>query len=269
MNAFGISVSSLHNAPFISHHFCADHVLQLTAVKGFSGDIQDAIPHPVDDMEDTTMLALKKARALVTYFHSSAIASQKLADAQKAMNPNCTVLKLVCDIKTHWWSTHSLLERLLHLTDSLIYVVSQEFQFREHANTLTTLELMKLSDEDFQSFAQCIFPFKDAQKALEGESYVNLSLLPLKINDLHLSLSTCEASVDKDAGPNLYQLIQMMVCDFNSRRGDECTYSRVVVRVTRNRQLGIPSYAFWATALDPRTTKKLTKGLNHEDVDAV
>ncbi len=182
------------------------------------------------------------------------------------------MLKLVSDVKTRWWSTHSLLERLLHLKDSLIYVVDQEFRFREHANTLTTLELIKLSDEDFQSLRNVFFvltPFKDAQKALEGERYVNLSLLSLAISNLRLSLSTCEAYVDKDAEPNLYQLIQTMVSDFNSRWGDECTYSKVVVRASRNRQLGIPTYAFWATALDPRTKKKLTKVLNREDGDAV
>jgi hypothetical protein len=39
MNAFGISVLSWPNSPFIRHHYCADHVLQLTAVKAFTGEI--------------------------------------------------------------------------------------------------------------------------------------------------------------------------------------------------------------------------------------
>ena len=129
MNSFGISVSSWPTAPFIRHHYCADHVLQLTAIKAYSGDIQDAVPHPVDDEQDTTISAIKKARALVTYFHSSAIASQKLADAQRSINPNGIVLKLISDVKTRWWSTHSLLERLLHLKEALKFVFAQEFRF--------------------------------------------------------------------------------------------------------------------------------------------
>jgi hypothetical protein len=42
-------------------------------------------------------------------------------------------------------------------------------------------------------------------------------------------------------------------------------YSNDVVRASRRRQVGIPTYAFWAAALDPRTKKKLSKQLIAED----
>jgi hypothetical protein len=52
-----------------------------------------------------------------------------------------------------------------------------------------------------------------------------------------------------------------MLTDFNSRWGDRCSYVRDVVHGNRNHQIGIPTYAFWATALEPRTKKKLSKVL--------
>jgi len=81
MNAFGISVLSWPNSPFIRHHYCADHVLQLTAVKAFSGEIQLTVPHVYGD-HDNTVLAMKKARVLVNHFHSSYRAHEKLCNAQ-------------------------------------------------------------------------------------------------------------------------------------------------------------------------------------------
>jgi len=269
MNAFGISVSSWPTAPFIRHHYCADHVLQLTAVKAFSGEIESSIPHLFLDNQDTTVVAVKKARALVTFFHSSSRASDKLCDAQQALDPSCIPLKLLSDVKTRWWSTHTLLERVLCLKDALNYVFDNEFRFRNEVSTLTTLESMRLTDEDFQSLHNVLYvltPFKDAQKALEGEQYVNISLSPLAINNLHTSLLNCEASVDQETEGSLYQLIQTMIDDFNRRWGERCIYLSSTVRGFRNRQIGIPTYAFWATALDPRTKKKLSKVLNQQDI---
>jgi hypothetical protein len=57
--------------------------------------------------------------------------------------------------------------------------------------------------------------------------------------------------------------------DFNDRWGKDCRYRRDVVRVGHNRQIGIPTYGFWATALDPRTQRKCTKCLNPDDANRV
>ena len=238
-------------------------------MKAFSGEIESSIPHLFLDNQDTTVVAVKKARALVTFFHSSSRASDKLCDAQQALDPSCIPLKLLSDVKTRWWSTHTLLERVLCLKDALNYVFDNEFRFRNEVNILTTLESMRLTDEDFQSLHNVLYvltPFKDAQKALEGEQYVNISLLPLAINNLQTSLLNCEASVDQETEGSLYQLIQTMIDDFNSRWGERCIYLSSSVRGFRNRQIGIPTYAFWATALDPRTKKKLSKVLNQQDI---
>jgi hypothetical protein len=272
MNSFGASVSSWIDCHFIRHHYCADHLLQLTALKCYSGDIDATVTIDEDGEEDRTVSSLKKARALVSYFHSSTIATEKLAVAQRSTNPNGAVLKLHSDVKTRWWSTHTLVERVLELKAALQYVFDQEFRCREHQNSPTQLELLKLSADDFESLDNILFvltPFKSAQKALEGERYVNLSLLPWAINNLRTQLGICEGSVNEAAQPKLHQLIQTMISDFNDRWGEECRYTREVVRAGRNRQIGIPTYAFWATALDPRTKKKLPKLLNQDDVNRV
>jgi hypothetical protein len=45
-------------------------------------------------------------------------------------------------------------------------------------HTPTPIELMQLSDDDFQSLHNVLYvltPFKNAQKALEGDKYVNIN----------------------------------------------------------------------------------------------
>jgi hypothetical protein len=224
------------------------------------------------DDDDGTVSSLKKARALVSYFHSSTTATEKLAAAQRTINPTGNVLKLLSVVKTRWWSTHTLIGRVLTLKPALQYLFQHEFRYRENQNTQTQLEMMSLSEADYESLENIFFilsPFKDAQKALEGERYVNLSLLPLAINNLHTQLGICEGSVNEANQPTLHQLVQLMIEDFNSRWGASCRYNRHLVRADRNRQIGIPSYAYWATALDPRTKKKLTKCLTLHDANRV
>ncbi len=162
-----------------------------------------------------------------------------------------------------------MLERILRLKDALKFVFDNEFRSREHMNTPTIIELMRLSDDDFEVIHNVMFvltPFKQAQLALEGENYVNLSLLPLAINNIRSSLVTCEASADPETEGNLLTLIEKMRTDFTKRWGTRCEYAWHVVRGERNRQVGIPTYAFWATALDPRTKKKLSKLLPEGEV---
>ena len=82
---------------------------------------------------------------------------------------------------------HTLLERILCLKDALKFVFDNEFCACDEMHTPTPIELMQLSDDDFQSLHNVLYvltPFKNAQKALEGDKYVNISLLPLAINNI-------------------------------------------------------------------------------------
>ena len=176
-----------------------------------------------DEGEDTSISSVKKARALVSFFHSSCIATEKLSQAQKRLNPAETPLKLVQDVKTRWWSMHDLIERILEVRAALEVVFQDEFYHRESQNIPTQLEKLKLMESDFDSLKNVEFvlkPLRKTQKALEGEKYVNLSLLPLVINEVRVQLGLCEGAVDEHTQQDLYQLLCVMVDDFNDHWGE-------------------------------------------------
>jgi hypothetical protein len=89
MNSLGENVLSWNGEgeTLLRHHYCANHVLQLTAVKAFSGDVAGGVQG-----EDNSVSVLKKSRDIVSFFHSSAIATEKLIIAQKLLKPDCTNL---------------------------------------------------------------------------------------------------------------------------------------------------------------------------------
>jgi hypothetical protein len=62
---------------YARHVYSADHILQLTAVIAFSGNI--AVENYA---EDTSVGCLKKVRTLVLHINSSSAANEKLAKAQ-------------------------------------------------------------------------------------------------------------------------------------------------------------------------------------------
>jgi hypothetical protein len=43
MHDFGERILRWNEAPFLRHHYCADHVLQLTTVKAYSGDVSERV----------------------------------------------------------------------------------------------------------------------------------------------------------------------------------------------------------------------------------
>jgi hypothetical protein len=89
----------------VRHHYCADHILQLTAVRALSGDIAEGRPQNCarqDPGEENSVTVLKNSRDLVSYFHSSTIATEKLMTTLKHLKPTSIPLKLVQDVKTRW-----------------------------------------------------------------------------------------------------------------------------------------------------------------------
>ena len=75
------------------------------------------------------------------------------------------ILKLLSDIKTRWWSTHTLVERVLRLKDTLIAVFDGQFRCRDSQNHLTSLEKLRLTDADFDALTDILTlltPFKEA-----------------------------------------------------------------------------------------------------------
>ncbi len=183
------------DAAQLCHYYCADQILQWTAVLAYSGNI------PSDDNEDNSASSLQKTCDLVTYVNSYINATEKIRSKQVDYNA-ASVLKLLSDVEMRWWSTHTLVERVLKLKETLLAVFDVEFKHRDSPNTETALEKLHLSEDDFFSLAEILTmltSFKDAQKALEGESYVNLSLLPLVIHNLDDQLKLCQAAADEES----------------------------------------------------------------------
>jgi hypothetical protein len=117
----------------------------------------------------------------------------------------------------------------------------------------STLEELSLSTSDFESLKfleEALSPFADAQRCLEGDQYVTISLLVITVKRLHDALpSILNAATE----PDLQDLLQVICNDFYDRWGHNVYYSSTVRRVARDHQQGIPIFAYWAALLDPRT----------------
>jgi hypothetical protein len=97
----------------ICHHYCADHILQLSAIKAFSGNA-------------STMEAIKKLKTLVTFVNKSPLTWTKFLKCQKMINRTSRTLKLLADVKTRWWSTYAMVERCLKLCPALERLFREE-----------------------------------------------------------------------------------------------------------------------------------------------
>ena len=265
MNSLGREIEERWDTKYARHVYCTDHILQLTAVIAFSGDVA------VENFaEDTSVGCLKKARDLVSHTNSSTAANEKLWKAQRMINPTGFVYKLLQDVVTRWGSTFKLVERVVKLEESIKEMFLQEFRNRTSVNQPTLLEKYSLSDEDFDGLRNILHilkPLQSAQKALEGDKYVSISLVPYIIHQLRIELEGCLGAANPDTQNDLISLLDKMIDDFNSRWGEESSYSHQTRRGDRNRQIGIHAYPYWAMALDPRTKKYLPKILtNHREI---
>ena len=108
-------------------------------------------------------------------------------------------------------------------------------------------------------------PFNVAQEALEGDKYVNLSLLPLIIEKLKLKLYDFLASIDSEAQPQLHTMLSDMLQDFASRWGKHCLYSLQTVRGDRSHITGIPKLTYCASMLNPCTRRKTSSFISLTD----
>jgi hypothetical protein len=104
MNQLGERVCQWRDALQLRHHYCADHVLQCTAVMAFSTNLVD---NALD--ADLSVSAVCKAKDLVTFVKSSPTATEKIRHAQDGTGSK-SILKLISDVETRWWSTHTLIE---------------------------------------------------------------------------------------------------------------------------------------------------------------
>jgi hypothetical protein len=176
----------------VSHILCADHVLQLTAKKAYLDSwfnagtkngvtLNNAEMLDLDEVHDLD--TMKKARHLVEHFSKSNQQLEKLIKQQKNMDTYSgkEAVGVVVDVVTRWWYTYSMCEGLIHLQPALAAMAVD--------NKLPDYILLNETDwKILRQVHQLLKPFKNAQKLLEGEKYVTLSLLPIAIKSIRTAL---------------------------------------------------------------------------------
>ena len=89
--------------------------------------------------------------------------------------------------------------------------------------------------------AQVLSPFKDAQKALEGEKYVNISLILIIVHELRNVLDGLIGAIEPDTQPKLFDLVEIILEDYKVWWGDPMMYQQDVLRGQAKRMKGIPT----------------------------
>jgi len=88
------------------------------------------------------------------------------------------------------------------------------------------LEQLCLEEQQFDTLVfmeELLAPFADAQRCLEGERYVNVSLIVLIIKKLQTALVGALAASEHQQ--ELHRVVEEMLADFNERWGEEILYS--------------------------------------------
>lgn len=126
-------------------------------------DLCTKLAFPDSDLSDGTM---KKCRDLAGYFTTSCQAAEILR-LKQGPRP----LDVVQDVATRWWSTFSMLERMLYLRPYFSLMVREGL----------LLSAINLSGEQWsivEDICTILAPFKNVQQIMEGEKYVTISLIP-------------------------------------------------------------------------------------------
>ena len=255
MNLFGDILESQN----IPHIYCTDHVLQLTAKQAFDDQsykkVFQTVPvypsHDVSDNYDDDFFLMKKCRSVVEVFTTSTQKMEKLLNVQRTMNiyNGKVPVKVIQDVVTRWWSTYTMLDRLVYLKPALTALVADNVIPQE--DILTPDEWHTIT-----KIIDILKPFKTAQKYLEGEKYVTISWIPHMIKNIHKRLeeSLHLATDPDDPNESVKNLIERLIADFEKRwfHNGTLQFHKNVVRGHYNRQIGIHPFVSISTALDPR-----------------
>jgi len=129
---------------------CIDHLVELTTGIAFDG------PGVKDVMA--------KCRRIVGHFSSSSQAQDTLL-RQQLVTGTGTPLKVVQDVVTRWWSTYSMVERLLELRVSLHQLANIDDKIAEIMLSLQEWEIVKQME-------RILKPFMHIQRFFEGQTYL-------------------------------------------------------------------------------------------------
>jgi hypothetical protein len=166
----------------------------------------------------------------------------------------CNDQKTIEDVKTRWWSTYSIINRLLLLKPYISYLCSQP-----------DVEVTNLNDAQWKLLGDIVIilePFMLAQKLLEGETYVTLSLVVSIIEGLRKQLARAASNVDNSA--YVQSMLSVLTKSFTAEWGTGKADTQFDMQKTlgyRNRMQGFRMIHMLAALLDPRTKKLMTFGL--------
>jgi hypothetical protein len=139
---------------WLPHRACRDHILNITTKLAGLDPIDT--PHTREEHAD----ALLNARQMCGTFSNSSQLTARLLEfqaTQAVQRPK----KTIQDVKTRWWSTYSMINRLLLLKPYISYLCSQP-----------DVEVTNLNDAQWKLLGDIVIilePLMLAQKLLEGD----------------------------------------------------------------------------------------------------
>ena len=225
-----------HNVT-LEWHGCIAHLLELVTGEAFKD-------YPASEG------AMKAAREMVGFFKHSSQAEAILTGKQVAGR----AVKPIQDVETRWWSTHSMCSRLVRLKPYL--------DLMEAEGTLSC----NLNPDQWkvvQDTCQLLEPFMCAQRMMEGESYVTVSMYPYIMHKIRGGVVRL---IDRPSSQQVFNLARKMnrLLEEHWGCGDPGTIAQEHLTTgPRQRPKGIPKIALLASLLDPRF--KFGAGLGEED----
>jgi len=223
-------------------HGCIDHKLELVTKLAFK-DIPESLG---------TMTA---CCAIVTFFNSSTQATDKLKDKTKARLG--VALTVIQDVVTRWWSTYSMCERLLRLK-TVLTVMHLEGNMR--------LFLTEQQWAIVHDMAELLKPFMIAQRLLEGQLYVTISLIPFILYKIRNGLRVTNPLSSRQVQTITSLMLRKFNEEFGTGEENTVAFDHTTEGINR-REKGIPKIALMAMCLDPRT--KSGTGVPQADLEAI
>ena len=208
MNSFG----KLLENKSIPHVYCTDHELHNTCKLAYSKNQDD-----VFGIEHSH--SYQKGKEHIHHFNHSTQATEKLKQTQ-ALLGNVYQKKpvgIIDDVVTRWWSTYDAIDRLLYLRKAITTM---------HANS-DIEKVDELSNSDWENLKEIVLvlkPFRDAQKYLEGQKYVNASLVCSAVNIIRTRLIKVK---DVNGTAGVGKLADSLLKDFSNSQWKTSSEERV------------------------------------------
>ncbi|XP_039279367.1 E3 SUMO-protein ligase ZBED1-like [Nilaparvata lugens] len=160
----------------IKHLPCFAHMLNLV--------VSDALKN------NEVAVVIKKVKAIVNYFRSSTLASDKLRETQTSLSKK--ILKLINDTPTRWNSTLFMIRRILEVGDSLVLAMSS---LKNSPPQLSAEDNALLKD-----MVEALSPFEEATEQISGDQYATASLINPLVIGLFNHLSEVEMTMTTEEG---------------------------------------------------------------------